>query len=241
MVTKIALVGLAILVVGIIVGFAGAYLPVSASSTQNGTLLSTAFGVDANDYQSKNLNLSQGTTIQVNVKITNTTIFQLELMNSNQYYSFYSCAPFCRQAQNNTAVAPTAPIGPQNLTAIQNVTVTPSTSQSFSFTAQNGGTYYFILDNTVGPSYATYLGQNASVVACNTPAPSACLTSGNLTITGPVTVNTGTINWLLVGPGIVLLIIGGIIATATWEKKRSVPRPRAQEPASQTPSTPTAH
>lgn len=217
MVSKIAIVGLAILVVGIIVGFVGAYVPSSATSSTSSTLLNTTFAVDANDYQSKNLNLTSGEQMNVQVSILNNTIFQVEILNASQYGAgsssgLYGCLPFCRAAPNGSVVGY---VPEQNITALKNVTVTSSSPQSFSFVAPSSGTFYLVLDNSVGPSYTTYLDQNASLVACNTPNPFHCLTVGNLTITYYPTISS--INWVFVAPGIALLLVGGAIATAAWD------------------------
>src|SRR5579884_602016 len=97
MASKIALVGLVILVVGLIIGIIGAASPVSGAFEP---LLSTTFNVDGNGYQSKNLNMSQGQTIQLSVSIANNTLFNFYIMNQTNYYAFYGCAPACHAAPN---------------------------------------------------------------------------------------------------------------------------------------------
>ncbi len=222
MVAKAAIVGLVILVVGLIVGVYGVYAPISGQKQVSYSLLNTQIGIDANDYASKNTVLGKGQTINVQASIANTTVFALFVMNQSQYYTFYGCAPFCRQGN----VSGVGVIGPQNLTAQVNVTtITTSSSYNANFTAPVNGTYYFVLDNTVGPSYATYLGQNASVVACNTPNPFKCNTLVTLILTGYTNQTTYSVNWLIVGAGVGLLIIGGAIATAMWGSGKPKPKP----------------
>ncbi len=214
MVSRVALIGLVILVVGLIVGIYGVYSPVSAQKASAITLLSTTKAVDANDYASQNIPLNQSQTIQITASIKNTTIFGFYIMNSAQYYNFYGCAPWCHTAANISGVGA---VGPQNLTAQVNVTtITPSSPYSASFTAPAAGNYYLVLDNSVGPSWATYSGQNASVVACNTGNPFACDTVVDLSVTTQGTVTTHTANWTVVGIGIALLIIGGAVGTVMW-------------------------
>lgn len=237
MVAKVALIGLVILVVGLIVGIYGVYSPVSAQKQSTVTLLNTTKLVDANDYASQNIVLDQGQTIQISASITNTTIFGFYIMDQSQYYSFYGCAPWCHTAANISGVGA---VGPQGLTAQVNVTnLTPSQPYSASFTAPTSNTYYFVLDNSVGPSWATYTGQNASMVACNTGNPFACNTQINLQITTPGTVTTHSANWTVVGIGIALLIIGGAIGTAMWGSASRPKRPTPPTPTV-TPTTPSA-
>lgn len=214
MVSKLALVGLVILVVGLVIGIYGVYTPVTAQQQSNISLLNTQASVDANDYSSKNLVLNQGQSVQLSVSIQNTTMFHFFIMNQTQYYTFYGCAPWCYAAANISGVGP---VGPQNLTSMVNVTnISPSSSYSHTFTAPANGTYYFVLDNTIGPSWATYTGQNASVVACNTPSPFKCNTVVTLQISGSGTIQTSAANWTVVGIGVALLLVGGGLATATW-------------------------
>ena len=233
MVAKAATVGLVVLVIGLIVGIYGAYTPVSAQSQVSSTLLNTALSVDANDYHSQNAVLGNGETVGIQVSIVNTTIFGFYVMNQTQYYTFYGCAPFCHTAPNGSAVGF---IPPQGLTSEVNVTVTPTTPYSASFTAPSNGTYYFIFDNSVGPSWSTYYNQNASLVACNTPNPFSCNTVGSFKLTGNVVGTNYSVNWAIVGAGAALLIVGGAIATVAWESK---PR-RKTPPVTTTAVPPTA-
>lgn len=215
MASKIALVGLVILVVGLIIGIIGAASPVSGAFKP---LLSTTFNVDGNGYQSKNLNMSQGQTIQLSVSIANNTLFNFYIMNQTNYYAFYGCAPACHAAPNVTNYGP---VPPQNLSApYVNATVSPSSTYTTTFTAPAAGTYYFIFDNSEGPNWATYINQNAT---------------GPTTVTFQISQATKALNWAMVGPGVALLIIGGAIATATWEKKQP---PKSRPITSTSPTTP---
>ena len=216
MVAKAAVVGIVILVIGLLVGIYGVYTPVSAQKQQSYTLLSTSVRVDPNDYAAQNVLLAQGQVINYQISIQNQTTFQLTIMNQSQYYTFYGCAPFCRSG-NITGPPGGPPVGyvpEQNLTSFVNATVTPSAAVANSFTAPANGTYYFIFDNSVGPSYATYIGQNASG-----------FTTGSFSLTTTGLVTTNVVNWNFVGAGIALLIVGGAIATATWGSSRPKPKP----------------
>lgn len=219
MVAKAAIIGLIILVVGLIVGIAGVYAPASTQKPTTVTLLNTQASVDANDYASKNTVLSKGQTVNISASIANTTTFHLYLMNQTQYYNWYACAPVCYQPllggtgtfwqQANETEA-----------ALQNISsLTPSSSYTGSFTAPSNGTYYYVLDNTIGPSMATYVGQNASEVVCHTNNTFACNTLVTLQLTTAGTNTTYAVNWPVVGAGAALLIIGGAIATVMWEAR----------------------
>ena len=221
MVSKFALVGLVILVVGLVIGIYGVYTPVTAQQQSTISLLNTQASVDANDYSSKNIVLNQGQSIQLSVSIQNTTIFHFFIMNQSQYYTFYGCAPWCYAAANISGVGP---VGPQNLTSLVNVTnISPSNSYSHTFTAPANGTYYFVLDNSIGPSWATYIGQNASVVACNTPNPFKCNTVVTLQISGSGTTTTSSANWTVVGIAYKALIHGSMMLSAALHRPMTMP------------------
>jgi hypothetical protein len=234
MVSKIAYVGLVILVVGLLLGVYAAYTPVSSSKTGSVPLLSTSLHIDPNDYQSENvqLNASQVVTVQ-NVTITNssTTVY-FYIMNQTQYYNFYGCAPFCEAAPANSAASnatgnnATTALASTPLTTFKNVTITSSSPlTNYQFTAPSQGTYYFVFDNS-RPNYAEYVGQNASGFTVG---------QFNLETTGPVT--THTVNSVFLYAGVGLLIIGGAVATATWDMGR---RPRSPPPRSTTTTTTTS-
>ena len=216
MVAKVALIGFVILVVGLIVGIYGVYTPVSAQKASTITLLNVQASVDANDYQSKNVVLNQGETVNYQASIANTTIFYLYIMNQSQYYNYYGCAPFCYQPLLGGNGTFWQQAGESQGAMVNISTLTPSSSKSGSFTAPSDGTYYFVLDNSIGPNMATYIGSNASQVVCGTSNPFACNTVVNLQITTPGTVTSHSANWAVVGIGIALLIIGGAIGTAMW-------------------------
>ena len=222
MASKVALVGLVILVVGLIVGVYGAAYPSSASSQQPYSILNTSLHIDPNDYQSQNLNMTAGETINLALMITNQTIFQFYIMNQSQYYTYYGCAPFCHTGN----VSGVGVVTNQNLTTqFNSSTITPNQNYTHQFTAPSTGVYYFIFDNTVGPSWATYYGQN-----------SPGFTDGSFSIVGTQSVTKSSINWVPLGAGIALLIIGGAIATAMWETKPA--KPSAAPVAPTTTTTP---
>ncbi len=236
MVSKFALIGLVILVVGLIVGVYGVYTPVSAQSKTNVSLLNTQTSIDANDYASKNVVLNSGQTVNIQASIANKTTFFLYIMNQSQYYVYYGCAPACYQpllGGNGTFWQQAN----ETEGALVNVSsLTPSSSYSGTFTAPSNGTYYFVMDNTIGPSMATYIGTNASKVACNTNNSFACNTIVTLSISTTGTATTNSANWVVVGAGVVLLLIGGAIATLQWGPSRPA-RPATPKPAT-TPTVP---
>ncbi len=207
MVSKSALVGLLILVLGLVVGLAGAVTPVASTSQQSYPLLDTSIRVDPNGYASQNLAMTNGQTVQVNLSIDNQTMFTFDIMNQKQYYVYYGCAPLCAQPLLGGSGTYNEQAGETNPTLL-NVTVSPSTPYQGSFTAPADGTYYFVLDNSIGPSWSTYVNANA-------PG----FTTGHFTITATQPVTSYSVNWTLVGLGAAVLLIGGAVATATWESK----------------------
>lgn len=221
MASKVALIGLVILVVGLVVGLYGAAYPSAASSQQPYSILNTTLHIDPNDYQSANLNMSSGQTVNLALMITNQTIFQFYIMNQSQYYTYYGCAPLCHTGNVSGVV-----ITNQNLTSLFNSsTITPNQNYTHQFTAPSAGMYYFIFDNSVGPSWATYDGQSASG-----------FTDGTFSMVGTQAVTTHSINWVPLGAGIALLIIGGAIATAMWESKPAKPSTPPTPPVTTTPA-----
>jgi hypothetical protein len=203
MLGRIALVGLAILVVGLIVGSVGAASPVQYWGSPTVNLITTSLRIDPNGYASQNTVLKQGQPFSMKVSITNVTVFFFYVMNQTQYApassknGFYACAPTCHP-----------PLGSLNDSGRQpafiNQTVTLSTSYSANFTAPADGTYYFVFDNSVGPNWASYVGTNASG-----------FTTGSFTLTTQSV--DSSVNWGLVGTGAALLVIGGAVATVMWE------------------------
>lgn len=231
MVARLALIGLVILVIGLIVGVYGVYTPVSAQKQTTISLLNVQASVDANDYQSKNVILNQGQSIDFQASIQNTTIFYLYIMNQTQYYNYYGCAPLCYQPLLGGSGNFWQQAGESQGAFVNVSTLTPSSAYSGSFTAPAAGTYYFVLDNSFGPTLATYIGSNASTVVCGTSNAFACNTVVNLAITTPGTVTTHAANWAVVGIGAALLIIGGAIGTAMWTQTTKPKKPATTTPA----------
>jgi hypothetical protein len=189
------------------VGFAGAVMPVASSAQQPFQLLDTSIRVDPNGYASQNLAMTKGETVQVSLRIDNQTMFTFDIMNQGQYYVYYGCAPLCAQPMLGGNGTYNQQAGEATPTLL-NVTVSPSASYQGSFTAPSDGTYYFVFDNSIGPSVSTYVNQNASG-----------FTTGHFTLMSSQTVTTYAVNWTLVGVGVVLLLAGGAVATVTWEAK----------------------
>lgn len=239
MVSRVALIGLVILVIGLIVGIYGVYTPVSAQKQSTITLLNAQTAIDANDYASKNIgSLTQGQTISYTASISNTTTFFLYVMDQTQYYNYYGCAPFCYQPLLGGSGNFYQQAGESQGAMVNISTLTPSSSKSGTFTAPADGTYYFVMDNSIGPNMATYIGSNASTVACGTSDPFACNTVVNLQVTTTGTVTTNSANWTIVGIGIALLIIGGAMGTAMWGATAKPKKP-ATAPATPATTTPT--
>lgn len=209
MVNTLGIVGIAILVVGLVVGVIGVVMPAKTNIHQEFTLLNTNFAVDPNDYESQNVVLAKGQTITLNVSIDNQTVFDVVVMNQSQYYVYYNCAPLCHQPflggtgnysqQANESVA-----------YFLNVSVSPSHPFVGSFTAPANGTYYIVLDNTVGPNWTSFVQSNAT---------SGGWTMGRIEVTTVKSIPAHTVNWALVVPGAVLLVVGGGLGTAGWPSK----------------------
>ena len=200
------MVGLVILVVGLIVGVAGALMPVATPSQQSYTLLDSDLSIAANDYQSRNFVLSPGQSVDINLRIDNQTIFFFYIMNQSQYYVFYGCAPTCFQpllGGNGTFAQQAGESTP----TLVNATVSPSQAYSSQFTAPSAGTFYFVFDNSVGANWSQYVNSTGGE------------TTGHITLTGTKTVTNYSVNWSFVGLGSALLLVGGAVSTATWEKK----------------------
>lgn len=207
MASKTALVGLLILVLGLVVGLAGAVTPVASTSQQSYALLDTSIRVDPNGYASQNLVMTKGETVQVSLSVDNQTMFTFDIMNQGQYYVYYGCAPLCAQpllGGNGTYYQQAGEATP----TFVNATVSPSAPYKTSFTAPADGTYYFVFDNSIGPSWDTYVNQSA-------PG----FTTGHFTLTALQEITTYAVNWTLVGIGALILLVGGAIATATWESR----------------------
>ena len=189
-------------------GFHGAATPVASTSQQTVHLLNTTFSVIANNYASQSLELTQGETVHIALSIDNQTMFMLDIMNQTQYYTYYDCAPECAQpllGGVGTYYQQAGEVEPTQL----NVTIFPSSPYSGEFTAPTNGTYYFVFDNSVGPTWESYLNQNATGSA-----------SGNFSLSSTETVPTHSLNWKMISIGAVLTLSGGGDATAFWGKPR---------------------
>jgi len=192
---------MAILVLGVAVGVIGVATPLASVSQQPVTLISAAITVDPNDYATQSLMMATGQTIQVALRINNQTIFTFDIMNQTQYDVWYNCAPRCHQpllGGNGTYYQQANERTP----TLVNATVSPSSPYMAQFAVPSNATYYFVLDNTVGPTWANYLNQDASGS-----------TIGQLTLTSIQAVTDHAINWLYVGLGSVVILVGGAIMT----------------------------
>lgn len=210
MLSKIAYLGLGLLVAGLVVGLFGAIAPVSSASQQNISLVSTPVGVDPNDYATQNLPMTKGQIVHVNLSIDNqSVIFSFDIMNQTQYYVWYGCAPQCHQPLlrgNGTYYEQANETTPY----LVNATVSPASPYSDSFTAPSNGTYYFVFDNSIGTSWSTYVNQDA-----------AGYTVGRFELTELEAVDTRAVNWPFLGLGSVTMILGGALSTVFWKTKPS--------------------
>jgi len=204
----IAMIGLVILLIGAIIGFVGAVSPVSAVAQKPVTIYNNVLTIDPNDYQSHSVVLTKGQTINVTFYLDNQTIFFVYIMNQSQYYVFYNCAPTCHQpllGGNGTFWQQANESEP----ALVNMSVSPSSPFKYTFTAPANETYYIVLDNSIGPKWIDYLYSNGTSA------------TGTLVITGFTKVTEQSTNWPLVVPGVIILLVGGVISTITWEGKKS--------------------
>lgn len=205
--SKLSYVGLGLLLAGVAIGMAGAYTPMATASVQPVALINTAFSVDPNDYATQNLQMTQGQSVAIKLSIDNDTIFTFDIMNQTQYYVWYGCAPKCHQpllGGQGTYYQQANESTPY----LVNSTVTSTSQYVASFIAPANGTYYFVFDNSIGPSWSTYLNRNA-----------AGSTSGNFDLIEMQLQKSYTANWLLVGIGSAAMLAGGAIATAFWTKR----------------------
>jgi hypothetical protein len=202
MFSRISGVGMALLVAGVIVGVVGVSRPLTSVSQQPVTLVDAAVTVDPNDYAAQSLVMTTGQTIQVALRIDNQTTFTFDIMNQTQYDVWYSCAPRCHQpllGGNGTYYQQANERTP----TLVNATVSPTSPYMTQFIAPSNATYYFVLDNSIGPNWANYLYQDA---------PGS--TTGQLTLTSTQALTDYKVNWPLVGLGGVVILVGG--ALATW-------------------------
>ena len=200
--SRIASVALTLLVAGVVIGIVGVSRPSASVSQQPVALVEASVTVDPNDYATQSLVMTAGQAIQVSMGISNYTIFTFDVMNQTQYDVWYDCAPRCHQPllggtgtyyQQADEMTPT----------LVNATISPSSPYSAQFTAPSNATYYFVLDNSIGPTWSSYLDQNASGS-----------TVGQLTITAMKAVTDYAVNWPFVGLGSAIIIVSG--AVATW-------------------------
>jgi len=209
--SRTAGVALAIIVAGLVVGVVGISRPSTSVSQQPVTLVSSAITVDPNDYATQSLVMTTGQEIQVAMGISNQTIFSFDIMNQTQYDVWYNCAPRCHQpllGGNGTYYQQAS----ERVPALVNATVSPSSPYMAQFTAPSNATYFFVLDNSVGQTWADYLNQNATGS-----------TVGQLTVTSMRAVTAYAVNLLFVGLGSVVILAGGAIATWFPHPKRKSP------------------
>jgi hypothetical protein len=215
-----AVAGIIILIIGLIVGVYAVIYPVHQS------VLSQTLSIDGNDYQSANFNLTSGERAYIQVSISNNTIFTFDIMNRTQYYNFYTvCAPYCHTGLNIVGCSCNVTSNPltavESKPTLENMTVTSSSPITIDFTAPSSGTYYFVFDNTIGPNYSCYI----STCLGSLVSPQATYaTVGSFSLSGYA------INWNFLGVGIVLLIIGGLIATVFWRSGRRTLPPSSSSP-----------
>jgi hypothetical protein len=203
--------GWIVLVVGLVVGLAGVAYPVSSTSSQTLNILPLySYSVDGNDYHSQGFYFTTGETVQVSARMNVSTIFNLEIMNTTQYRNFYGCAPACRPPfSNGTGISPAA---------LLNVTVTPTQSYSSPFTDPKSDTYYFVFDNSVGTNQSEYTACFGPQGVCNGPA-----ATGTFSLTQSKSLASYSTNWTFVGPGVLLLIVGGAVASMPGSTKKMKP------------------
>jgi hypothetical protein len=197
-----------ILVIGIAIGLVGAFTPVSTVKQQSVTLINSVISVDPNDYATQNLQMIQGQSVGIKISISNQTIFSFYVMNQTQYYVWYGCAPQCHQpllGGQGTFSQQANETSPDFV----NATVTPALPYAGSFSAPANGTYYFVFDNSIGPSWSTYINHNASGYIVGTFA---------LSEVQPV--KDYTANWLMLGAGSAVMLVGGAISTVFWTNKK---------------------
>jgi hypothetical protein len=201
------IIGIAILIVGSIIGFFGAATPSASAFQQSVSLVNTPLNIAPNDYAAQSLQMTMGETIQITLSIDNQTLFTFDIMNQSQFYIYNNCAPKCAQPMlggSGSYYLQAGEVTPSQL----NVTVSPSAPYSGSFTAPFNGTYYFVFDNSIGPSWSAYLGQNATGHV-----------AGEFSLSSTQLVTTYSIDWSFVGIGAGITLVGGAIATIMWFPK----------------------
>lgn len=208
------MVGGVVLAVGLILGIAGVLYPASASSSQVSPIVpSQTYKVDGNDYHSQGIALSAGETVTIGVTEQNSTVFNLLIMNTTQYRNYYGCAPACHSL-------PGAPAGA--LASLVNATVSPTKAYDAPLTLPAADTYYFVFDNTVGANYSEYVQCYGPAGICN-----GVEATGLFSLSTTSSTTNYSTNWLLVGPGALLLLVGGVIGTFGSGRKQMEPAPTA--------------
>ena len=195
---KYAVVGLIASVLGLAILLAGAFLPVSGQSSSQVSATRT-ITVAGNDYLSQNLILAKGSSVQYSVLLKNQTVFFFYIMNQTQYYNFYGCAPTCYQPLLGGNGSFSEQAGEVSA-AFVNQSLSAGQSYSASFQAPSNGTYYFVFDNSLGAnppaSYVNATGDSSTV---------------DFTLVTGISSPTNAPNWLLLGPGAVILVGGGAV------------------------------
>lgn len=193
--------------VGLLIGIYGIVSPVATTASQTYNVVPTLnYKVDGNDYHSQGIHLSSGQNVQPSVTMNVSTIFNFMIMNTTQYRYFYGCAPSCRPPfSSGTGIKPAT---------LVNSTVTPSQPYSSGFTSPAADTYYFVFDNSVGKNQSQYQSCFGAAAVCNGPT-----ATGTFSLTGSKPITNYSTNWLLVGPGALLLIVGGFIGMPSSGKK----------------------
>jgi len=202
------------MIVGVALGIIGVARPLTSVLQQPVTLVDAAITVDPNDYATQSLMMTTGQTIQVALRIDNQTIFTFDIMNQTQYDVWYNCAPRCHQPLLGGHGAYYQQANERTPTLV-NATVSPSSPYLAQFAAPSNATYYFVLDNSIGPAWANYLNQDAS----NS-------TIGQLTLTSMQAVTDYAVNWSFIGLGAVVILAGGAIAT-WWPRPERTLRDKA--------------
>lgn len=204
MVSTSIFIGLGLLALGAAIGFFGAATPIASASQQTIPLINTVIVVAPNDYSTQSLQLAKGETVQLSLSIENQTIFTFDIMNQSQFYIYNNCAPKCVQPFLGGTGSYYQQAGEAEPSQV-NVSISPLSPYSKQFTAPANGTYYFVFDNSIGPSWSSYSDQNASGA-----------TVGQFSLSSIRAVTTSSVNWAMVGLGAVVTISGGGAASASW-------------------------
>ena len=208
MVSSLAYLGFVLLVIGLAIGVFGALTPVSSASNHTVTLVSTALGVDPNDYATQNLQMTKGESVNVELSIENQTKFTFDIMNQTQYYIWYGCAPECYQPLLGGKGTYSEQAN-ETVPYLVNETVSPSSPYGATFAAPSNGTYYFVFDNSIGQSWNTYVNHNASGY-----------TDGKFALTETQSIAVYSANWPFVGLGSIAMLVGGAHPAIFWQKKK---------------------